>query len=130
MNLSETDLPAEIVVALRKKGIQTLEQLFRKPCRQIKEALPWYYDEITQWITDYRREESKPSMEPRSGAPAGRRDRPQGQVMNSKLTEDEVLAIRKFYGKGHELGDIADEFNISKSSVHRIVNYESWKHLA
>lgn len=49
---------------------------------------------------------------------------------NSKLTEDDVLKIRKIYKeKNTTHAKLAEKFNISRSMVGFIVRRENWKHI-
>lgn len=45
---------------------------------------------------------------------------------HSKLTEKEVLRIRKMYSKGIRQVDLVKKFNITKSAIHRIVSNKNW----
>lgn len=48
---------------------------------------------------------------------------------NSKLTEEDVTLIRVLYKRGVARKDLAKKFRMGLSSIHRIVNYESWTHV-
>ena len=45
---------------------------------------------------------------------------------NSKLTEEEVLEIRKMYAEGYTQQELADEFGVSVSQINNIVNRKNW----
>jgi hypothetical protein len=47
----------------------------------------------------------------------------------TKLTADDVRAIRKLYEKGYEQWQIAAAFSISRPVVSRIVTRKRWKHV-
>lgn len=50
--------------------------------------------------------------------------------VTSKLTDDDVLSIRKMYkNEGYSSRKLAKMFNISKSNILCIVNYITWKHI-
>lgn len=50
--------------------------------------------------------------------------------VNSKLTEKQILDIRKLYKTGsYTLQQIADKYGMSKNNIWNIVNNRSWKHL-
>jgi len=48
---------------------------------------------------------------------------------NSKLTEKEVLKIRKLKRLGFAVKTIANRFSISLGHIRKIVNRESWRHI-
>lgn len=49
---------------------------------------------------------------------------------NSKLTESEVLEIRKIYKSGSvTMIQLAEKFGMSRRSISAIVNKDRWKHL-
>jgi DNA invertase Pin-like site-specific DNA recombinase len=48
---------------------------------------------------------------------------------NARLTETDVLRIRRFFALGWKHREIAEEFSISLSSVGKIVNRKSWRHI-
>src|SRR6266404_3002515 len=50
-------------------------------------------------------------------------------VTMSKLTENEVRAIRALSAKGVRPTIIAQKFKTSRTNVHHIVNRDSWKHV-
>jgi hypothetical protein len=47
----------------------------------------------------------------------------------SKLTEVQVLEIKKLHLKGEKSSNLAKQFNISERTLGRIFSGESWKHL-
>lgn len=47
----------------------------------------------------------------------------------SKLSEKDVLEIRKIYQKGTTQQKIADKFNIARNTVSMIVNRKCWTHI-
>lgn len=47
----------------------------------------------------------------------------------SKLTEQEVINIKKLHESGLKSKHLADRFNISYSTINSIINGKSWKHL-
>lgn len=48
---------------------------------------------------------------------------------NSKLSEQDVINIRRLYAEGNIMKDIAKAYNISKPHVSDIVNHKKWKHI-
>lgn len=49
---------------------------------------------------------------------------------SSKFTSDQVIAIRLLYaGGGITLKQIADRFNVVKSTIHHIIIRRTWKHI-
>lgn len=48
---------------------------------------------------------------------------------NSKLSEEDVLNIYNKIKNGESILDVAGQFKINKSTVGRIINRKSWKHL-
>jgi hypothetical protein len=49
---------------------------------------------------------------------------------NAKLNAKQVLQIRKLYATGKfQQKDLADRFDVSRSSLRKIVRIESWRHL-
>ena len=50
-------------------------------------------------------------------------------VGNSKLTEVEVLEIRRLVAGGMLQKDVAPHFNVSKETVNHIVNRRKWAHI-
>lgn len=47
----------------------------------------------------------------------------------SKLTESQVLEIRKLRSQGHTLQALADRFRVNNMNIHYIVTRKTWKHL-
>lgn len=47
----------------------------------------------------------------------------------SKLTEEEVLQIRKKRSKGEVLTKLAQEFDVGTSTIHSICRRETWTHI-
>ena len=47
----------------------------------------------------------------------------------SKITESEVLQIRKLYNEGQKLVPISKQFDISFQAISKIVNKQRWKHI-
>ena len=76
---------------------------------------------------------------PRRPAPRGeahwtRRDRqrvPRGERSNlSKLTEEDVLAIRRLHASGrHRNADLSAMFGVAERSIYHIVRRKTWTHL-
>ena len=62
----------------------------------------------------------------------GRQRGPSGEKSaNSKLTKEDVLEIRRLYAIGDYLQrEIADQFNIDRSQISRVVCQKTWKHPA
>lgn len=53
-----------------------------------------------------------------------------GEKKNTaKLTNKEVLKIRKLYLNGFNLSYLAKKFNVSVTNVRCIVNRKTWKHI-
>jgi hypothetical protein len=52
-----------------------------------------------------------------------------GSRCNSKLTEEDVLAIRRLRAEGLPLGDLAGRFGVRKQNIQAIVYGRSWRHL-
>lgn len=48
---------------------------------------------------------------------------------HSKLTQEDVIALRELWRSGIPRAEIADQFNISPRHAARIARYESWKHV-
>lgn len=51
-------------------------------------------------------------------------------VASSKLTEADVLEIRRLVKEGYTHKHVAGLFRVNRRSVGRIVSYEGWKHVA
>lgn len=49
---------------------------------------------------------------------------------SAKLTENDVIEIRKMYLKDHNRQKIADVFSVTAMTIYYIVKYETWKHVA
>jgi hypothetical protein len=47
----------------------------------------------------------------------------------SKLTEDEVVEIRRLRDEGIAMGELASRFGVSSKNIEAIVNRRSWRHL-
>jgi len=47
----------------------------------------------------------------------------------SKLTEEQVVAIRQEYTKGKRVKDLMREYNLSKSAIEHVVARRSWSHV-
>lgn len=48
----------------------------------------------------------------------------------AKLTGDDVLEIRKLHiNDGYSQRELADMYNVSSTTIHKVVNYKSWKHV-
>ena len=47
-----------------------------------------------------------------------------------KLTEDDVIAIRKLYADGAQLDELAERFCVSASNISMIVRFKTWKKVA
>lgn len=52
-----------------------------------------------------------------------------GRSWGTRLTETQVLEIRKLYSEGSALTQIASQYGVAFQHVSRIVNRRSWKHL-
>jgi hypothetical protein len=52
-----------------------------------------------------------------------------GSAANSKLSEGDVLEIRRLRAEGVRMGDLAARFGGSRASIEAIVYRRSWKHL-
>lgn len=50
------------------------------------------------------------------------------QLPQTKLTEDQVLEIRRDYKKGNTK-ELAEKFNITPSNIYAILERRSWKHI-
>ena len=50
---------------------------------------------------------------------------------NSKLTEEQVIEIRKSYVKGGNIShrEIAKKHNVTRELIRDIINYKKWKHI-
>lgn len=48
---------------------------------------------------------------------------------NVRVSEEQVLEIRKLYREGHAQRSLARKFGIGKTTVAHIVNYDYWRHL-
>lgn len=47
----------------------------------------------------------------------------------SKLTEDDVRAIRALVGQGVPVASVSREFGVAPTQVYRILRGETWKHV-
>ena len=47
----------------------------------------------------------------------------------AKLSNNQVIDIRKMYQKGHSVADIADKFSVSRKLIRRVITRETWKHI-
>lgn len=47
----------------------------------------------------------------------------------AKLNETAILAIRAYYKGGTRISFLADQYNVTHSNIHCIVNRKSWKHI-
>lgn len=57
-----------------------------------------------------------------------RANSPQGTKNgNSKLTEDQIIAIRKMYSNGYFQKDIAKTFGVKQNTISRIVRFRTYK---
>lgn len=48
---------------------------------------------------------------------------------NSKVTDSDVLEIRRLHSEGNTCKSIAPNFGLHKTTVQRIVNKETWRHM-
>lgn len=48
----------------------------------------------------------------------------------AKLSDDDVLAIRRRFGEGASKAELSRAFSVSPSNIFRIVNRQSWAHIA
>lgn len=119
MNLTDTNLPEPIVKALRKNTITTVNHLFDRTGTEIRNMMPGYYDQINQFICAYERPTH--IMKTRSRT---------GPVQPMPLDDMDVVTIRKLWGKGARTTDLANEFSASEGTIHRIVNFITYKHLS
>ena len=56
--------------------------------------------------------------------------RPRGsRHANAKLTEEQVVIVRKLVREGRSRRSIAARIGVHKSTVERAVNYETWSHV-
>lgn len=55
--------------------------------------------------------------------------RAMGSQCNSKLTEEEVLEIRRLWAEGGQAKDLASRFSVSPRNIWAIVKGRSWKHV-
>ncbi len=53
-----------------------------------------------------------------------------GEKINAKLTEGEVLEIRRLRDEGVSFAELAERFGVSCQNVANIVHRRSWRHLA
>lgn len=51
------------------------------------------------------------------------------KVGSSKLTEDQVLEIRKLKNKGYGMRELGRMFNVDHKTVSFIVKRKTWKHI-
>lgn len=52
------------------------------------------------------------------------------QIKNSKLTEQQVIEIRKKYiPKKYTMSKLAKEYGVRETAIYRIINYKRWKHI-
>jgi HNH endonuclease/Helix-turn-helix domain len=51
------------------------------------------------------------------------------QNKNSRLTEEDVIAIRALYDQGWSYGRLAARFSVNKSTIARIVRRQTWQHI-
>lgn len=49
--------------------------------------------------------------------------------VSSKLTESQVIQIRKLYLLNKRIVELAKMFNVTSSNIDAIINYKSWRHL-
>ena len=52
-----------------------------------------------------------------------------GEAINARLTEAEVLEIRRLAGEGARFVDLAPVFGVTRQNVAAIVRRRSWRHL-
>jgi hypothetical protein len=70
----------------------------------------------------------KENMEDRENK--GRGNQPKGEKQHlAKLTEQQVLEIRQKYANNIYTYELAKEYNVNKSTILRIVNKKTWKHI-
>lgn len=49
-------------------------------------------------------------------------------VKTSKLSEQDVIQIREYYGTGrHSYQELADMFGVTKTNIYNIIKYRTWK---
>ena len=51
------------------------------------------------------------------------------EAANAKLTEAEVLEIRKLYAEGRTQQSLADQFNIGRGTIGKITTRRIWTHI-
>lgn len=51
------------------------------------------------------------------------------EIRNSKLTDDDVRAIRREFASGVTKRQIAERFGVSRFNIHLIVTHKTWRHL-
>lgn len=51
------------------------------------------------------------------------------RTMPNKLTEDQVWEIIKKHGNGIKVPQLANEYNVTKANIYKIVSLKRWKHL-
>lgn len=47
----------------------------------------------------------------------------------AKLTESDILDIRRLKNKGYKVSWLSTTFSVSQSNIYRIINRELWKHI-
>jgi hypothetical protein len=47
----------------------------------------------------------------------------------SRLTVEKVLAMRKAYRSGAFISHLAREFGVNEKTAHKVVKYDSWRHV-
>jgi hypothetical protein len=52
-----------------------------------------------------------------------------GSRCNSKLTEPDVLEIRRLRAEGVPIGEMASRFGVTKQNIQAIVSGRTWRHL-
>ncbi|WP_369124839.1 HNH endonuclease [Bacillus cereus group sp. TH153LC] len=51
------------------------------------------------------------------------------KVGSSKLTEEDVLTVRKLHKDGYSIGKLSRMNNVGVSCIHQIVHRKTWKHI-
>ena len=129
--LSNTDLTLPAVRALGRIKIRYVSQLLNMTGKKIREKLPTHYYAINKWVIDFHK--MKPPIRTDSIKKIAEyvpRDAPKDTCFQwAKLSEHEVLTIRKLHGKGAKEIDLMKEFSVTRTTIHNIVHNNSWKYL-
>lgn len=47
----------------------------------------------------------------------------------TKLTEEDVLFIRKTFNKEHDIHFLTKNFNLQQAAIYKIIRKHTWKHI-